>query len=173
MTALYFLCQRDSRQAEEVNRDTRRYSSGISGRIWNFRDTLRTKTRFPKKQERRRTRKTGAREQKMGKENFPEITEIMSEDSKRESGERIKTWEPCRRGKDTDPSWSWPQGTKLTDRSRAAERLPAPLLACVLLTQLRKPYPPSRTRKTVPIHAHAGGSESHHPFLPTSGLGWQ
>ena len=60
----------------------------------------------------------------MGKENSPEITEIMSEDSKKESGERIETW---------DPSWSWPQGTKLTDRSRAAERLPAPLFACVLL----------------------------------------
>ena len=49
--------------------------------------------------------------------------------------------------------------TKLTDRSRAAERLPAPLFACVLLTQLRKPCPLSRTRKTVPIHAHSGSSE--------------
>ena len=86
----------------------------------------------------------------MGKENSPEITEIMSEDSKKESGERIETW---------DPSWSWPQGTKLTDRLRAAERLPAPLFACVLLTQLRKPCPLSRTKKTVPIHAHSGSSE--------------
>ena len=94
----------------------------------------------------------------MGKEDFPEITEIMSEDSGRESGERIKMG-TLQRGKDNDPSLSWPQRTKLTDRSRAAERLPAPLLAGVLLTQLRKPYPPSRTGKTVPIHAHAGGSE--------------
>ena len=94
----------------------------------------------------------------MGKENFPEITEIMSEGSERESGERVKTG-TLQRGKDTDPSLSWPQRTKLTDGSRAAERLPAPWVAGVLLTQLRKPYPPSRTRKTVPIHAHAGGSE--------------
>jgi len=49
VTALYFLFQRDSRKAEEVNRDTLRYSSGISGRLWNFRDALRTKTRFHKR----------------------------------------------------------------------------------------------------------------------------
>lgn len=35
------------------------------------------------------------------------------------------------------------------------------LLTClrVFLTQLRKPCPLSRTRKTIPIHAHSGSSE--------------
>ena len=133
MTAFCFLFQGDSREAEEVNRDTQIFIRNF----WKALELQRhaeNKNQVPQEIGEEKDWKTGSRGTENGKENSPEITEIMSEDSKRESGARIETWEPCRVGRDTDPSWPWPQGTKLTDRSRAAERLPPHLFASVFNT---------------------------------------
>lgn len=109
----------------------------------------------------------GAGGQKMGKKIPQKSQRLWVKTARGSQGQGLRLGNPAEWGETLTPLG---RGLRGPSSLIGLELQSVCLLTClrVFLTQLRKPCPLSRTRKTIPIHAHSGSSEclSRRPHFP-------